>query len=55
MMDPIMSSNLINNEHKDHEEMQEQPAGSICLYNHGGVLSSTLFHCFMGTELKSNT
>lgn len=36
MMDPIMSSNLINNEHRDHEEMQEQPAGSICLYSHGG-------------------
>lgn len=53
MMDPIMSSNLINNEHRDHEEMQEQPAGSICLYSHGGVLSSTLFHCFMGAELKS--
>lgn len=53
MMNPIMSSNLINNEHRDHEEAQEQPAGSICLYSHGGVLSSTLFHCFMGAELKS--
>lgn len=35
MMDPIMSPNLINNEHRAHEEAQEQPAGSICTATEG--------------------